>query len=132
MMSPVGIQTNLTFPSGSQMFAPWTDPCWAWIFYFKSQVLAPSLSVALENSRRVATGNRLFLILPCYLELISHMLLLFNSLHEFSQIFLTYVISIYADFKLWMPSSNRFRRGKNPSLILSSRTRSPGHQISFR
>lgn len=62
--------------------------------FFKSRVLAPFLSVALEHKRRVATGNRLFLILPCYLELISHMLLLFNSLHEFSQIFVTYVISI--------------------------------------
>ena len=29
---------------------------------------------------------------------------------------------LYADFKLWMPSSNHFGRGKNPNLILLSRT----------
>lgn len=67
-------------------------PCWAWGFS-QDLALATSPAVALEPKRR-ATGNRLFLILPCYLELISHMLLLFNSLHEFSQIFVTYVISI--------------------------------------
>ena len=87
--------TNPTFPSGSQMIVPQCNVLLdLGFFFFNSQVLATSPSVALEYKRRVATGNRLFLILPCYLELISHMLLLLNSLHEFSQIFVTYVISI--------------------------------------
>lgn len=98
MLSPIRIKSHLTFPLVSQILLHSMMACWMWAFFFfsplRSWVLAPSPSVALMYKRRVATGNRLFLILPCYLEPISHMLLLLNSLHEFSQIFVTYVISI--------------------------------------